>query len=317
VEAEQTQVVETQDLNRTQIASPVAAEATMAAIRIECAVCHTSNPPGERWCQDCGFLLSALPGETLAEAPPLESLPRLMTVGNGGREFVLRAGSNSVGRESADVLLMDGTVSRRHATLTLAEGSATLEDHGSTNGTRVAGQPLAANEPRALYDGDEIQFGTLRFTLALPGAPTRAAGAPATVADTFDDGPVRARLVAVDGAELPLREGVNTLGRRSENALVVRGDAYVSGRHADIECSAGECVLVDVGSTNGTFLRSQRLKSGERHPLQAGDEVRLGQSVFRFELVASTDDAPMDEESAAETDAAPTVEDGQPAEDES
>jgi pSer/pThr/pTyr-binding forkhead associated (FHA) protein len=286
VEGEQTQVVETQDLNRTQIASPVAAEATQVAIRIECAVCHTSNPPGERWCLDCGFLLSAVPGETPAEAPPMESLPRLTAVGNGGREFALRAGPNTVGRESADVLLIDGTVSRRHATITLAEGTATVEDHGSTNGTRIAGQPLTPSEPRPVYDGDEVQFGTVRFALALPGAPPRPAQEEAaTTAAAAADRPVRARLVAADGSELLLREGVNTLGRRSENELVVRGDPYVSGRHADIECGAEGCVLVDVGSTNGTFLRSQRLTPGDRHTLTAGDEVRLGQSVFLLELV--------------------------------
>jgi pSer/pThr/pTyr-binding forkhead associated (FHA) protein len=292
VQGEQTQIVETQDLNRTQVASPVAAEATQVAIRISCAVCHTANPPGERWCQDCGFLLSAVPGETPADAPPIESLPRLTTLGNGGREFVLRAGANTVGRESADVLLMDGTVSRRHATVTLAEGAATIEDHGSTNGTRVAGQPLAPGEPRPLFEGDEIQFGTVRFRLALPGAAARPAAEPeASAAEAPDDRPVRARLLSADGGELPLREGVNTLGRRSENDLVVRGDPYVSGRHAEIHCDADGCVLVDVGSTNGTFLHGQRLIAGERHMLGAGDEVRLGQSVFQFEVVTATADA--------------------------
>lgn len=314
MQGEQTQVVETQDLNRTQIASPVGAEATQVAIRIECAVCHTNNPPGERWCQDCGFLLSAVPGETPAEAPPIESQPRLTAIGNGGREFVLRAGPNTVGRESADVLLMDGTVSRRHATVTLAEGAATVEDHGSTNGTRVAGQAVAPNEPRPLFDGDEVQFGTVRFRLALPGTAARPAVEPEpTNAAAADDRPVLARLVAADGSELTLREGVNTLGRRSENDLVVRGDPYVSGRHAEIHCGADGCILVDVGSTNGTFLAAERLMAGARHALSAGVEVRLGQSVFRFDLVAPQEEGAEESAEEASAESAETTTPAEPA----
>jgi pSer/pThr/pTyr-binding forkhead associated (FHA) protein len=79
----------------------------------------------------------------------------------------------------------------------------------------------------------------------------------------------------------------------------VRGDPYVSGRHAEIHCDADGCVLVDVGSTNGTFLRGQRLIAGERHDLAAGDEVRLGQSVFRLEVVTSAEDAAVEDAAGA------------------
>jgi pSer/pThr/pTyr-binding forkhead associated (FHA) protein len=274
------------DADRTQVAAPAGAEVTQAAIRIECSVCRTTNPPGERWCQDCGFLLSGTPGEAPAEQPPSEMLPRLVADADGGREFMLRPGTNSVGRENADVLLLDGTVSRRHATVTLADGTATVEDHGSTNGTRVAGQILPPNEPQPAYDGDEIRFGSAVFRLALPGSAARPAEEPAVAEQpATGDRALRARLVATDGTDLPLREGVNTLGRRSENDVVVRGDPYVSGRHAEIHCGDDGCALIDAGSTNGTFLRSERLSPGERHELVSGDEIRLGQSVFIFETV--------------------------------
>jgi len=57
---------------------------------------------------------------------------------------------------------------------------------------------------------------------------------------------------------------VNTLGRRSENMIALSGDSYASGRHAEIRCDAGGCVLVDVGSTNGTFLRGGGAAEAER-----------------------------------------------------
>ena len=91
----------------------------------------------------------------------------------------------------------------------------------------------------------------------------------------------------------PVRgSGVTSLGRRAENTVVLTGDPYVSGRHAEVRCDAGGCVLVDVGSTNGSFLRRQsggeeeRLRSHDPQPLSDGDTVRLGQTTFTFQAVA-------------------------------
>ncbi|MDX1601364.1 MAG: FHA domain-containing protein [Anaerolineales bacterium] len=51
------------------------------------------------------------------------------------------------------------SVSGVHATLQLYFGKFYLTDNGSTNGTRVNGQQLVAEEPRELSDGDEIILG--------------------------------------------------------------------------------------------------------------------------------------------------------------
>src|SRR5205085_9840485 len=139
----------------------------------------------------------------------------------------LHAGANTVGRENADVLLIDATVSRRHATVTLEDGKAAVVDHGSTNGTRVGGQILSPNEPRPIYDGDEVRFGSATFTIALPGAPPRPAVETEEAAPPSpDERAVCAKLIAADDSELTLRAGANTIGRRSENDVVVRGDPY-------------------------------------------------------------------------------------------
>src|SRR5712691_10851700 len=97
----------------------------------------------------------------------------------------------------------------------------------------------------------------------------------------------------------PLRPGVTTLGRRAENMIALSGDAYVSGRHAEIRCDqpladlSGGCVLVDVGSTNGTFLARQptgeeeRLRAHDPQPLTAGDQIRLGQTTLTFQAAGA------------------------------
>lgn len=74
-----------------------------------------------------------------------------------------------VGRgEEANFQLRDASVSRSHATFQIApegNGAVTLQDLGSTNGTRVNGRSV--NEVVALDDGDLVRVGdvVLRFRL--------------------------------------------------------------------------------------------------------------------------------------------------------
>jgi len=67
-----------------------------------------------------------------------------------------------IGRTApADIVLEGGTVSRRHCRLEQAGGGIVLTDLGSTNGTVVNGDPIAA--PVALQDGAMIGIGAYRL----------------------------------------------------------------------------------------------------------------------------------------------------------
>jgi DNA-binding winged helix-turn-helix (wHTH) protein len=80
-----------------------------------------------------------------------------------GRSFSLGDGMNAVGREpGAAVWLDSGSVSRRHATITVAGGDARIEDTGSKNGTQVNGTPVRG--PLTLRDGDQLLIGTVPLT---------------------------------------------------------------------------------------------------------------------------------------------------------
>lgn len=63
-------------------------------------------------------------------------------------------------------------VSRHHAVMTLSEGYLYLEDLGSTNGTRINGFQLTANQKYRLRDGDEIEFARLRSNILFKGPDT-------------------------------------------------------------------------------------------------------------------------------------------------
>jgi pSer/pThr/pTyr-binding forkhead associated (FHA) protein len=269
---------------RTQIAVAVAPDVTQAAIAITCPVCRTENRPGERYCLDCGFLLGSPVGE-VTELP--EEAPTARLVSDDGREHALKAGMNSVGRENADVLIADATVSRRHARLTLEGGQLWVEDEGSTNGTRVGGEAVPLGERRQAHDGDTLRFGNVSLRLVLP----QGAGGEVAAAETEPEtAPVPRRamalLIAADGTEYSLWEGRTTVGRRAESDVALAGDPYISGRHAEFLCDESGCSVTDVGSTNGTFYGGERLSPHRAQPLTPGDEIRLGQSVFVIQLAA-------------------------------
>jgi hypothetical protein len=76
--------------------------------------------------------------------------------------------------------------------------------------------------------------------------------------------------------------GGATLGRG--DVEVVLEDPFASSRHARIDPQGGAVVLEDLGSTNGTYLNEELVRGPQ--PLHAGDRVRIGDSVFRFDPAA-------------------------------
>jgi hypothetical protein len=63
-------------------------------------------------------------------------------------------------------------------------------------------------------------------------------------------------------------------------------EAKVSRRHARIVNHEGEFFIEDLGSTNGTFVnRGRRLLPGKRHMLQNGDEIIVGKTFLKFQIL--------------------------------
>ena len=77
----------------------------------------------------------------------------------GKQSLPLTDGEHVAGRDDACALVIDaGTVSRRHARITVVSGTATIEDLGSTNGTHVNGTRISA--PTRLSAGDKLLIGS-------------------------------------------------------------------------------------------------------------------------------------------------------------
>lgn len=84
------------------------------------------------------------------------------------------------------------------------------------------------------------------------------------------------------GQRFPLNEGVN-IGVNPQNDIVLP-DRLVSRRHARIERQGNGYVLIDLGSTNGTYVNDMvhRLTSPVR--LVVGNVVTLGITRLRVEF---------------------------------
>jgi pSer/pThr/pTyr-binding forkhead associated (FHA) protein len=233
-----------------------------------------------------------------------------------GREYTITGASLVFGREAGcDVVVPGKDVSRRHAEIVQTPKGYLLVD-SSTNGTfvneeRVEGQRLLAR-------GDVLKLGEEQFRFYAdppkpPGPPEgpaakAPAAAPPKLADTAHGMPAAPRPVdagrpsqggggpplasflvkngSLKGQRLPVRMPIVNIGRADYNDLVVP-DESVSTQHAKLQRREGVWVLVDLGSTNGTFADGERV-SGDA-PLAPGAMVRFGDVQLVFETTEADD----------------------------
>jgi len=92
------------------------------------------------------------------------------------------------------------------------------------------------------------------------------------------------RLVGLDGAYsgqvFALMGPVVRIGREVGRDMLLANDGSVSRAHARIEEQGGAHVLIDEGSSNGTFVNGVRISA---QALAAGDIVQIGAGSYRYE----------------------------------
>lgn len=84
------------------------------------------------------------------------------------------------------------------------------------------------------------------------------------------------------GQVIPITQARTILGRSVEAGIAV-DDSKVSRSHAAIDIQNGFHRLVDLGSTNGTYLNGRRVENCQI--LNPGDEIRVGSTVYVVELL--------------------------------
>ena len=169
----------------------------------------------------------------------------------------------------------------------LQELTVALREYISQEGYHVEGKARVALRTNPDLRRGKFEIDCRNITPdaapAQPAEPSSEAPAPAAplltvVPSAFDRPP--AVLSLPNGQRIELHEGHYVLGRHLENDIVLN-DTNVSRKHAEFVCAAGEVVVRDLGSTNGTKVNGV-LITGEQL-LQHGDVINFGTAQVRFE----------------------------------
>lgn len=209
----------------------------------------------------------------------------------GVREFLPAQTVITLGRAATnDIVLIDSKASRTHARLEFADGAWTLVDLNSANGVVVNGERV---EQVRLQEGDQALLGDslvrVAVEKALPAAETMVIDSEAELDATLTNATLSLNVSDISGPRLGVFTPEQTweasfakeylqIGRSEDNDIDLQMP-NVSRYHARIERRGDGFVLRDLESTNGTWLRGQRISE---HFLQNGDTIRVGDAQLVF-----------------------------------
>jgi pSer/pThr/pTyr-binding forkhead associated (FHA) protein len=241
-----------------------------------CPSCGTVVPSTFAFCGQCGGRIDAPPStirNSVSGGVTQGKLVLIRSDGTEGGTHPLSLGDTTVGRGGGPLFDADGYLSPRHARVTLTSEGARVEDLDSLNGVFIR-----MHEEEQLESGSIFRIGQelLRFEVLPPAEPladgTHIMGSP--------HGGTWGRLVLLvssqqDGSAFPLGGESVILGRERGDILFAE-DGYVSGTHARLSQRNGLFYLVDLNSSNGTFLRIRGARD-----LPNGALLLMGQQLFR------------------------------------
>ena len=91
-------------------------------------------------------------------------------------------------------------------------------------------------------------------------------------------------LMSEDSEHHKLVNGENTIGRAPTNDIHIVGEK-ISRFHARVVVAEGIIEVIDLGSTNGSFVQDERLEKDLPVELHPGDDVRFGDQPFKLEEI--------------------------------
>jgi ABC-type multidrug transport system ATPase subunit/pSer/pThr/pTyr-binding forkhead associated (FHA) protein len=191
----------------------------------------------------------------------------------------------------AHVVIQNAAVSSRHVTVTLEPLSVT--DLGSSSGTWLGQQRFPAQqavpvEPHAILAVGPVPL-PLQMIPQLAQALGAAPAAPAAPGSAPGAGAAPARRkhqtvigqIAMTGGAQP----VKSIGRTPDNDIVL-AHPQVSSKHAVLHTVGGQLFVEDRGSSNGTWVRGQRIPPGQRVPVAHGEKVFIGPMPLLIQVAA-------------------------------
>lgn len=184
-----------------------------------------------------------------------------------GREYAVPDSGLVVGRDpTCDVVVPTGEVSRKHAVISAAAGGYMVTDT-SANGLSVNGQRVASS--CLLVRGDVLKVGPEEFRFHTDVVPARPVLATLEVNSSG----------LLNGTMFELRSHLTHIGRGEHNEIVLSDDS-ISDSHAKLQLRDDGWYVVDMGSTNGTYVGGRRIL-GEAL-LEGAPDLRVGGIKFIF-----------------------------------
>ena len=262
---------------------------------IRCNNCGTNNIDGSEYCDECGMRLDLAPPprSRKRDATPIYQPPSAVEnepISPSALDASLPAPPSFTTSTSVPKPAMPARERRPGVDSRISSVNAR---RGQTN--ERSGPAFKSNDPRADH-------------AVPPSSPkTFALSSPERTSDLdSDDGSLQerdvsrtlARLIIERGGrigkEFPIIGIETNIGRWDADSGIFPdvdldeddSEAKVSRRHARIVNHNSQFFIEDLGSTNGTFVnRGRRLLPGKRHMLQNGDEVIVGKTFLKFQIL--------------------------------
>jgi two-component system cell cycle response regulator len=83
------------------------------------------------------------------------------------------------------------------------------------------------------------------------------------------------------GKRFDLKGRIISIGRDPDNEICL-DEETVSRKHSRIEKKGGKTTIIDLESTNGTYLNDRRLDPQVEYVLNDGDRAKIGRSIFKY-----------------------------------
>jgi len=83
------------------------------------------------------------------------------------------------------------------------------------------------------------------------------------------------------GKRFDLKGKIISIGRDPDNDIYI-DEETVSRQHAKIEKKGGKTTIIDIKSTNGTYLNDLRLEPYIEYTLKDGDRIKIGRTIFKY-----------------------------------
>lgn len=178
------------------------------------------------------------------------------------QDFVKLTSSISIGRdESNDLVIEAPTVSDFHAEIVVEGADLAVVDLLSASGTFVNGKRI--DQRTQLQCWDVVRLGAVELEVTDPNDCRPGDWALRLESD-------------LRGSQFYPLQAVTVVGRDAECDLRIESD-LLSRRHAELTIEEDRLKVVDLDSTNGTYLNDERIQSAVARP---GDALRFDQHAF-------------------------------------